>query len=114
MAYTIIAEFEAKSGCALELEQILCETSVYSLGEEPGCLRFEIIRLTDENGCVIPGRFRTNELFSDWAGVEAHRASPRTPTRIARIREVAVSTVIAHGEVVAETIGEPALMRSVS
>ena len=106
MAYAIIAEFEAKPGRSQELEQILLETSVYSLDEEPGCLRFEVVRLTDEKGAIIPGRFRTNELFSDWAGVQDHRASPRTPIRIARIREVASSSVIAHGYVLAASMND--------
>lgn len=104
MAYAIIAEFQAKPGRDDELERILLETSAYSLDEEPGCLRFEVIQLTDEHGQVLPGKFRTNELFLDWAGVEAHRASPRTPGRIALIREVAMSTVIAHGVVAPDSM----------
>jgi len=68
-----------------DLEKILRETAEYSLAEEPLCLRFEVMRWTDDDGNVLPVLLMINELFEGFEGVEAHRSSPRTPPRIAAI-----------------------------
>ena len=84
--YVIIARFEAKDGCEAELRAVLLEAAAIALAEEPGCRRFEILQGVDEHGRVTPRIFMTNELFDDYAAVEAHRNSWRTPIRIDRIR----------------------------
>lgn len=86
MKYAIVAEFEVLPGKEAEFEKILLDTAKYALAEEPRCLRFEIIKPTDERGNPIPHRFMTNELFEGFEGVEDHRNSPRTPPRILAIR----------------------------
>ena len=95
--YAIVAEFDILPGCEEELERILRETARYALEEEPRCIRFEVIRPTDENGTPIPNRLMTNELFLGFEGVQEHRGSFRTPPRIAAIRKLVASpTRIVH------------------
>jgi autoinducer 2-degrading protein len=89
--YAIVARFVAKPGCAMELRTILLDTAKLALEEEPGCHRFEILQGLDADGNSLPDVFMTTELFDDFAAVEAHRNSWRTPIRIARIRELVVS-----------------------
>ena len=85
--YAIIARFFAKPECATEFCNVLFDTAKVALEEEPGCRRFEILQGVDAAGNILPDVFMTNELFDDFAAVEAHRNSWRTPIRIARIRE---------------------------
>lgn len=100
-AYAIIARFEAKPGCEEELRGILLETSVYALRDEPGCSRFEILQGVGPDGQILPNVFMTNELFDDWAAVEAHRNDARTPGRAAAIRALtAAQTRIEHAVVI--------------
>lgn len=95
--YAIIAEFDIIPGCEAELEQILRDTAKWALEEEPRCLRFEVIKPTDDRGHPIPNRLMTNELFDGFEGIEQHRASVRTPPRIAAIRKLVASpTRIVH------------------
>jgi quinol monooxygenase YgiN len=97
MKYAIVAEFDIIPGCEAELEQILRDTARWALAEEPRCLRFEVIKPTDEKGNPTPFRLMTNELFEGFEGIEEHRASPRTPPRIVAIRKlVASQTRIIH------------------
>jgi autoinducer 2-degrading protein len=90
--YTIVARFVAKPECAAELLGVLLETAKIAAEEEPGCRRFEILQGVDAAGNALPDVFMTNELFDDFAAVEAHRNSWRTPIRIARIRELIASS----------------------
>ena len=102
MKYAIVAEFDIIPGCEAELEQILRDTARWALEEEPRCLRFEVIKPTDEHGQPIPNRLMTNELFDGFEGVEEHRKSPRTPPRIAAIRKLVASpTRITHAQLIA-------------
>jgi len=100
MQYAIIAEFDILPGKAAELEQLLHETAAYALAEEPRCLRFDVLWPVDEHGQVIPDRLMTSELFEGFAGVEAHRASPRTPPRVAHIRALVRNTRIIHAALI--------------
>lgn len=86
--YAIIARFFAKPECATELRNVLFDTAKVALEEEPGCHRFEILQGVDAAGNILPDVLMTNELFDDFAAVEAQRNSWRTPIRIARIREL--------------------------
>ena len=80
--YTIVARFVAKPECATELLGVLLETAKIAAEEEPGCRRFEILQGVDAAGNALSDVFMTNELFDDFAAVEAHRNSWRTPIKI--------------------------------
>jgi len=100
MKYAIVAEFEARPGYGAELEQILKDTAAYTLRDEPLCLRFEILQACEEDGTPIPDRFLSNELFASFAGIEAHRADPRTPGRRDRLREICSHRRLIHAGLV--------------
>lgn len=73
----LIVEYETKQGNEAKFDTVLREHARACLDEEPGCLRFEVLRPLDENGKPIPNRFMANELFSDESALAAHRATPR-------------------------------------
>ena len=50
-----------------------------TLHEEPGCLRFEVIRPIDTNGNPIGNRVMVSELYASEAAFAAHKANPRMP-----------------------------------
>lgn len=80
-AVAIVAEFDLKPGCEAEFNDLLLETARFALLEEPKCLRFGIIQPTDRDGNPIPSKLMTNELFEDFAGIEAYRAADQTDRR---------------------------------
>lgn len=88
--YTIVATFQVHPDNESKLAEILHDCAAYTLEEEPGCFRFEILQATDPDGRPIPGRLVTNELFESYEAVEAHRNSWRTPGRRAMIRELLI------------------------
>ena len=47
--------------------------------EEPGCLRFEVLKPVDPDGAPIPNRLMVSELYADEAAVAAHERNPRMP-----------------------------------
>lgn len=74
---TIIVEFETVNGAEAEFTRIMLDHARRTLNEEPGCLRFEVIRPLDENGQPKPDALIVNELYADETAVAAHRANPR-------------------------------------
>ncbi len=88
--YAIVATFQVDPDNEAALARILHDCAAYSVEEEPGCLRFEILQATDPDGRPIPGRLVTNELFEDYDAVEAHRNSWRTPGRRQQIRALLI------------------------
>lgn len=76
-AVTIIVEFETIEGKSAEFERIMLDHARRTLHEEPGCLRFEVIRPVNEAGTPRETALIVNELYADDAAVAAHRANPR-------------------------------------
>lgn len=76
-AVTIIVEFETIEGKSAEFEHIMIDHARRTLNEEPGCLRFEVIRPLDDAGAPRETALIVNELYADDAAVAAHRANPR-------------------------------------
>ena len=74
---TIIVEFETVEGAEAEFTRVMLDHARRTVNEEPGCLRFEVIRPLDENGRPKPNALIVNELYADEAAVVAHRANPR-------------------------------------
>ena len=73
----LIVEYETKPGNEEECNALLREHAVRCLEEEPGCLRFEVLRPLDDDGRVVPNRFMANELFASREALQAHRNTPR-------------------------------------
>jgi autoinducer 2-degrading protein len=76
----IIVEFETLPGREAEFLAVIREHARRTLEEEPGCLRFEVIRPVEADGAAVPNRVLVNELYADRAAVTAHEANPRMPS----------------------------------
>lgn len=73
----LVVEYETHPGMEQEFLEVMQEHARACLAEEPGCLRFEVLRPLDEQGQTIRNRFMANELFAGHAALAAHRATPR-------------------------------------
>jgi quinol monooxygenase YgiN len=73
----LIVEYETHPGQEVSFEQAMHAHAKACLAEEPGCLRFEVLRPLDDDGKVLENRFMANELFADAAALDAHRKTPR-------------------------------------
>jgi quinol monooxygenase YgiN len=73
----IIVEFEALENQEAAFLEVISEHARKTLEEEPGCVRFEVIRPVERDGTPIPRRIIVNELYADAAAVAAHEANPR-------------------------------------
>lgn len=75
----VIVEYETNEGCDAKLVASLRDHARRTLHEEPGCLRFEVIRPIDEHGNPIGNRLMVCELYASQAAFAAHKANPRMP-----------------------------------
>lgn len=78
--WTIIVEFETHEGQEEAFTALIRDHARRTLSEEPGCLRFEVIKPVGRDGTPIPNRVMVNELYESEAAVRAHEANPRMPT----------------------------------
>ncbi len=76
---TIIVEFETLDGFEEDFTSIIRDHAKKTLQEEPGCLRFEVIKPVERDGTPIPNRVMVNELYADAAALDAHEKNPRMP-----------------------------------
>ena len=74
---TIIVEFETLDGREAEFTALMRDHARKTLQEEPGCLRFEVIKPVEPDGTPIPNRVMVNELYADQAALAAHERNPR-------------------------------------
>lgn len=74
---TIIVEFETLEGAEPEFTRIITDHARRTLAEEPGCLRFDIVKPLDKDGAPEPNKLIASELYADLAAVDAHGANPR-------------------------------------
>jgi quinol monooxygenase YgiN len=81
-ALTIIVEFETHEGREEEFTALIREHARKTLEEEPGCLRFEVIKPIERDGTPIPNKVMVNEVYANEAAVTAHENNPR----LARVR----------------------------
>jgi autoinducer 2-degrading protein len=75
----IIVEFETVPGRLPQVEALLREHAAKTLAEEPGCLRFEVLRPIEREGGRLADKIVVNELYADRTAVAAHESSPRLP-----------------------------------
>lgn len=74
---TIIVEFETLEGAEPEFIRLISDHAQRTLHEEPGCLRFDVLKPLGEDGQPLPNRVMVNELYADQSAVTAHNANPR-------------------------------------
>jgi quinol monooxygenase YgiN len=76
---TVIVEFETHDGREAQFLSLLRDHAQLTRQEEPGCLRFDIVKPLDESRTPIPNRLLLYELYADPAALAAHRRNPRLP-----------------------------------
>jgi len=76
---TVIVEFETVDGREEEFVTNMRDHARRTLHEEPGCLRFEVIKPVDGNGVPIANLVMVNELYDSETALEAHKNNPRMP-----------------------------------
>lgn len=74
---SIIVEYETQEGREDEFAALIQDHARRTLIEEPGCLRFEVLKPVDEGGAPIPNRMMVCELYADEAAAKAHGDNPR-------------------------------------
>ncbi len=77
---TVIVEFDTLEGAEPEFTRIMSDHANRTLVEEPGCLRFEVIKPVGKDGEPMPNQVMVNELYSDQAALAAHNTNPRIQT----------------------------------
>ena len=102
--WTIIVEFETVEGRFDEFAAIMRDHARRTRAEEPGCLRFEVIRPVERDGAPIPNRLIVNELYEDEKAVAAHEANPR----LAALRATIASMLVSRRQIWATALDEEA------
>jgi autoinducer 2-degrading protein len=98
-AIVIIVEFETADGSEPEFMRLISEHARLTREEEPGCLRFEVIKPVNRDGTPIPNKVMVNELYADMAAVGAHEKNPRMGPLGAAIAPLLVSRRLIHATV---------------
>ena len=99
-AIAIIVEFEALEGQENAFLRLIREHAAKTVAEEPGCLRFEVIKPVERDGTSVPNRVMVNELYESWDAVSAHEANPRMPGLREALGPLLKSRRLIHAEVV--------------
>jgi len=69
--FALVVEFEIKPEDADRFHAAIAENARKSVGEEPGCLQFDVVRAQDN-----PHRIMLYEVYKDLAAFEAHAKMP--------------------------------------
>lgn len=76
----IIVDYEIVDGKEAELTALIREHARLTLAEEPGCLRFEVVKPIERGGdAPIANRLMLTELYESEAAVAIHEKNPRMP-----------------------------------
>jgi (4S)-4-hydroxy-5-phosphonooxypentane-2,3-dione isomerase len=101
---SIIVEYETHDGREEEFTALIKDHARRTLFEEPGCLRFEVLKPVDTDGSPIPNRLMVSELYADHAAVAAHNGNPR----LATVRSVLGSLVKSRRLILSELVSDQA------
>ena len=74
---SIIVEYETVDGREAEFAALIGDHARRTRIEEPGCLRFEVLKPVDADGAPIPNRMMVSELYADHTAFAAHGENPR-------------------------------------
>ncbi|WP_395451287.1 putative quinol monooxygenase [Aminobacter sp. UC22_36] len=74
---TIIVEFETLDGAEEQFLDLISEHARATLQEEPGCLRFEVIKPVERDGTPVANKVMVNALYADDSAVAVHERNPR-------------------------------------
>lgn len=96
----IIVEYDIAAGKEDELTAIVAEHAGATLAEEPGCLRFELIRPVERNGTAIANKLMLSELYASEAAFTEHEKSPRMPIYRDRVKPLLLSSKVTFANLV--------------
>jgi autoinducer 2-degrading protein len=99
---SIIVEFHLKPGQQEAFEELIGAHARASKEQEPGCLRFDVLRPREKDGSTIHDCVWLTELYQDEEAVAAHEASPRMPILAEKIGPMVVSKKLVYGAVVSD------------
>jgi len=99
---SIIVELHLKPGQQEAFEEIIGAHARASKEQEPGCLRFEVLRPIEKDGTPINDCVWLTELYKDQEAVAAHEASPRMPILSEKIGPMVVSRRLIYAAVVGD------------
>ncbi|MDM0091050.1 MULTISPECIES: putative quinol monooxygenase [unclassified Variovorax] len=71
MTHALLVDFQIQPAQAEAFAEAIAHNAQRSLGDEPGCSRFDVCRDPQD-----PGAFFLYELYDDPAAIQAHLASP--------------------------------------
>ena len=74
---TIIVEFETLEGAEPEFIRIISDHAQRTLNEEPGCLRFDVIKPLGEDGQSLPNKVDGQRTLRRPGGGRRPSANPR-------------------------------------
>jgi autoinducer 2-degrading protein len=97
---SIIVEFHLKPGQQEAFEALIGAHAKASKKEEPGCLRFDVLRPIQKDGTPINDCLWLTELYKDLEAVAAHEASPRMPILAEKVAPMVVSRKLIYAAVV--------------
>lgn len=70
MEHIVLVEFVLVPGAAAEFERLIVDNATRSVSDEPGCLRFDVLRPP-----AAPDTIVLYEVYTDAEAFAAHRAS---------------------------------------
>ena len=97
---SIIVEFKLKPGQQDAFEELIRAHAKASLEQEPGCLRFDVLRPFEKDGTPIKDCVWLAELYKDQDAVKAHESSPRMPVLGEKVAPMLESRRLVYGAVV--------------
>lgn len=102
---TVIVEFETHDGKEAEFTAAIRDHARRTLAEEPGCLRFEVIKPIERDGTPVPNMVMVNELYRDEAALTAHENNPRMPS----LRGITGPLLKARRLILSKSLAEPSI-----
>jgi quinol monooxygenase YgiN len=97
---SIIVEFHLKPGQQEAFEELLKAHAKASKEQEPGCLRFDVLRPIEKDGTPINDCVWLTELYKDQEAVTAHESSPRMPVLAEKVGPMVVSRKLIYAALV--------------
>jgi len=98
---SIIVEFHLKPGQQEAFEELIRAHAKASLEQEPGCLRFDVLRPFEKDGTPINDCIWLAELYEDKDAVAAHESSQRLQILGEKAAPLVVSRRLVYGAVIA-------------
>lgn len=77
---TIVVEYDIAEGSEEAFKALISEHAAATLREEPGCLRFDVLKPVGADGEPLANKLMLVEIYADEEAVAAHRANPRMPS----------------------------------